>query len=131
MWQPVPSEPSADLWSAVTNPSVYVQFAWSAKDKSLLQASAGVPLADDLTAVEKLTKTDYQNIAIAFLTPLDGIDVDGRTQALESSASGAEFTRLMRDKGLLGKMGRIPDRPRATAVCGTVGRGRSRVFHRH
>jgi hypothetical protein len=103
VWQPVLCESSADLWSAVTNPSVYVQFAWSAKEKLLLQAPAGVPLVDDLTAVEKLTKTDYQNIAIAFVDSLGGMDIDGRTQALDTSASGAEFTRLMRDKGLLAK----------------------------
>jgi len=103
VWQPVPCESSADLWSAVTNPSVYVQFAWSAKDKSLLQAAAGVPLVDDLKAVEKITKTDYQNIAIAFVDSLEGIDLNGRTQALDSSASGAEFTRLMRDRGLLAR----------------------------
>src|SRR5450432_1002933 len=35
VWQPVPSESSVELWSAVTNPSVHVQFAWSAKDRSL------------------------------------------------------------------------------------------------
>jgi len=103
VWQRVPLEVSAGLWSAVTNPSVNVQFAWSAKDKSLLQASAGVPLVDDLAAVGKLTKADYQNIATAFVSSLEGADADGRTQALESSASGAEFTRLMREKGLLAK----------------------------
>lgn len=102
-WQPVPSEPSADLWSAVTNPSIYVRFAWSAKDESLLQASDGVPLTEGLAAVEKLTKADYQNIATAFVSSLEGIDANSRAQALESSGSSAEFTRLIREQGLLAK----------------------------
>jgi hypothetical protein len=102
-WQTVPSEPSADLWSAVTNPSIYVQFAWSSKDESLLQASAGVPLTEGLAAVEKLTKADYQNIAMAFVSSLETLDASIRAQAVERSGSNVEFTRLILEQGLLAK----------------------------
>ncbi len=102
-WQPVSSEPYADLWSAVTNPSIYVQFAWSANDQSLLQSSAGVPPTEGLIAIEKLTKADYQNIATAFVNSLESIDDSSRAQALESSGSGVEFTKVVREKGLLTK----------------------------
>ena len=102
-WQRVPPEPSAGLWSAVTNPSIYVQFAWSASDQSLFQASADVPPTEGLVAVEKLTKTDYQNIATEFIGSIDAIDASRRTQALESSGSNVEFTRLMREQGILAK----------------------------
>ena len=102
-WQPVSSEPSASLWSAVTNPSIYVQFAWSPSKQLLLQSSAGVPPAEGLIAVEKLTKADYQNIAMAFVDSLEGIDASSRAQATENSASSMEFTKLVREKGLLTK----------------------------
>jgi len=102
-WQPVPPQPSAGLWSAVTNPSIYVQFAWSAKDTSLLQASAGVPLTEGLVTIEKLTKGDYQTIAAAFANSLESFDTSSHAQALESSRSSTEFTRLAREKGLLPK----------------------------
>lgn len=100
-WRPVPLEPSLDLWSAVTNPSIYVQFAWSAKDRSLLQAPIGVPLTGDLAAVEKLTGGDYQNIAKTFVTSLESIDAETRARAIESSGSSTKFTALMREKDLL------------------------------
>ncbi len=102
-WQPVPPEPSAGLWSAVTNPSIYVQFAWSSKNESLLQASAGVPLSEGFAAVEKLTKADYQNIATTFVGSLEEIDASSRSQAIESAGSSVEFTRLIREQGLLAK----------------------------
>jgi hypothetical protein len=103
IWQPVPTEPSSALWSAVTNPSIYVQFAWSAKEESLLQASAGIALPDELAPIKKLTKADYQNFAIEFVNLMESNDSSGRAQALESSGSAAEFTRLMRERGLLAK----------------------------
>jgi hypothetical protein len=102
-WKAVPSEPSADLWSAVTNPSIYVQFAWSANDESLLQASAGVPLTEGLVAVEKLTKADYQNISVAFVSSLENIDASIRARAIERSGSNVEFTRLVVELGFLAK----------------------------
>jgi hypothetical protein len=102
-WQTVSLEPVASLWSAVTNPSIYVQFAWSAKEQSLLQSSAGVPPVEGLAVVEKLTKTDYQNIATAFVESLESMDASSRARALESSASSMEFTKLVREKGLLTK----------------------------
>ena len=102
-WQPVSSEPVASLWSAVTNPSIYVHFAWSATEQLLLQSSAGVPPVEGLVVVEKLTKTDYQNIATAFVNSLESIDAVSRARALASSASSMEFTKLVREKGLLTK----------------------------
>jgi hypothetical protein len=102
-WQPVSSEPFVGLWSAVTNPSIYVQFAWLAKDESLLQSSAGVPPTEGLVAVEKLTRADYQNIAAAFVNSVEDMDANNRAQALESAASSVEFTKLVREKGLLTK----------------------------
>ena len=102
-WQPVPSEPSAGLWSAVTNPSIYVQFAWSSKDESLLQASAGVPLTEGLAPVEKLTKADYQSISTAFISTLDTIDPTIRAQAVERAGASVEFTKFIREQGLLAK----------------------------
>jgi len=103
IWQRIPAEPSSVLWSAVTNPSISVQFAWSATEKSLLQASAGVALLDELTAIEKLTKVDYQNFAMEFVDSQESIDTNGRAQAIEKSVSSTVFTKLMRDKGLLAK----------------------------
>jgi hypothetical protein len=102
-WKTVPSEPSADLWSAVTNPSIYVQFAWSSNDESLLQASAGVPLTEGLAPVEKITKADYQNIAMGFVNSLETIDASIRARAIERSGSNVEFTRLILEQGLLAK----------------------------
>ena len=102
-WQPVPQEPSSGLWSAVTNPAIYVQFAWSARDELLLQASAGVPLSEGLITVEKLTKTDYQNIATTFINSVDSIEASTRTRCIESSGSNTEFTRLIREQGLLAR----------------------------
>ncbi len=102
-WQPVSAEPVAGLWSAVTNPSIYVQFAWSTKEQVLFQSSAGVPPAEGLVAIEKLTKIDYQNIATAFVNSSENLDATGRARALESAASSMEFTKLVREKGLLTK----------------------------
>jgi hypothetical protein len=102
-WQRVPPEPSAVLWSAVTNPSVNVQFAWSGTEQSLNQASAGVPLTPNLTAVDKLTKADYHDLSTAFVGSLESIDDATRTQLVESLRSNAEFTNLLRVKDLLGK----------------------------
>ena len=102
-WQRVPPEPSAALWSAVTNPSVNVQFAWSAAEQSLFQASAGVPVTTELTAVGKLTKADYQNLSKAFVSSLESIDDTTRAQAIESSRSSVEFTELLREKDLLAR----------------------------
>lgn len=102
-WQRVPPEPCAALWSAVTNPAVYVQFAWSHKGESLLRAPVGIPLNDDSVAVEKLTNTDYQNIATGFVSSIDGIDADDSARALSVSRSAAEFTKMMREKGILAK----------------------------
>ncbi len=107
-WQPVPSEASADLWSAVTNPSIFVQFAWSSKDESLLQASAGVPLTEGLAAVEKLTRGDYQNISMAFINSPETIDAGIRAQAIEKIGSNVEFTRLILEQGLLAKWEEFP-----------------------
>jgi|ERR1035438_5747613 hypothetical protein len=102
-WQPVPSEPSATLWSAVTNPSIYVQFAWSAKDKLLFLASAGIPPTEDLVVIEKLTKGAYQNIATEFVSSLGSFDDNDRVQALGLTGSAAKFTSLMREKDLLAR----------------------------
>jgi|ERR1035437_1232403 hypothetical protein len=102
-WQPVPSEPSAALWSAVTNPSIYVQFAWSTKENLLFRASAGIPLTENLVVIEKLTKSAYQNIATEFVSSLGSFDDNERTQALELTGSAAEFANLMREKDLLAK----------------------------
>jgi hypothetical protein len=102
-WQPVPSEPSAALWSAVTNPSIYVQFAWSAKEKLLFRASSGIPPTEGLVVIEKLTKGAYQNIATEFVSSLGCFDDNARAQALELTGSAAEFTNLMREKDLLAR----------------------------
>ncbi len=102
-WHLVAPEPSAALWSAATNPSIYVQFAWSSKEKSLFQASLGIPLDDGLTAVEKLTRDDYRSIATEFVNSLESMDSSGRAKALESSGSAGVFINLMRDMGLLSR----------------------------
>jgi hypothetical protein len=103
IWQPVSPEPSAAFWSAVTNPSIAVQFGWSISDRSLLRASAGVPLTEGASLVEKLTQSDYQEIAISFVNSLENFDAGKRAQAIESSRSNVEFTRLIREQGLLAK----------------------------
>jgi hypothetical protein len=102
-WHRVPPEPSAALWSAATNPAVYVQFAWSHKEVALLQAPVGITLNDDSVAVEKLTNTDYQSIATEFVSSIDRVDADDRARALSVSRSAAEFTKMMREKGILAK----------------------------
>jgi hypothetical protein len=53
--------------------------------------------------IKKLKKADYQNFATEFLSSLDGIDTVLRAQALASTGSSAEFTKLMREKDLLAK----------------------------
>jgi hypothetical protein len=103
VWQPVSSEPSAELWPAITNPSIYVQFAWSAKDESLLRASVSVPLAESLVAVEKLTRADYQNIAANFVSSTESIDATVRPQLLDNLGSSTKFTKIIRESGLLAK----------------------------
>ncbi len=116
-WQTVPLEPSPVLWSAVTNPSIYVQFAWSNGEKSLLQAPTGAPLKEDLTSIQKLTKADYSAIAIEFVRSLESIDDSDRDLGLESSGSAIEFTKLMHEKGLLIKWEEF-----------SIARARTRVF---
>jgi hypothetical protein len=100
-WEQVSREPSAALWPAATNPSIYRQFAWSSKENALFQASLGVALGEGLSAVEKLKTDDYRSIATRFVDSLEGIDTGFRTHALETTSSLAVFTGLMREKGLL------------------------------
>ena len=99
-WQLVPYEPSATLWSAVTNPSVPVQFAWSAKDDCLLQAWPGTPVGE-LASVEKLTRWDYQTLGAEFMSGLENVPGQSREMAMQKLASSAEFTRVVRELGYL------------------------------
>lgn len=99
-WQPVPYEPSATFWSAVTNPSVPVRFAWSTKDECLLQAWPDTPVRD-LASVEKLTRLDYQSISAEFVSNLENVPGQSRQLAIQSLASSVEFTRVVRELGLL------------------------------
>ncbi len=78
LWQLVLPEPSIALWSSVTNPYIYVQFAWHPRDESLFQASIGVPLDEGLQAVAKLTIEDYRSFAEKFVSTLDTIDPSSR-----------------------------------------------------
>jgi hypothetical protein len=100
-WKPVPPEASGWLWSAVTNPSINLKFAWLAKDRSLMQAPSPVPLTEGLAVVEKLTRADYRDIATAFVRSMKDTDTSRYLQAIENSSSSVEFTMLVRDQGLL------------------------------
>lgn len=104
-WKSVPQELSSWLWSAVTNPSISVQFAWSDGDKKLLYAPAGVVLQEGLVAVKKLTNGDYQEIASAFARSMKDKDIGAfrLTQTSEGPTSIVEFTALVRKHGLLFK----------------------------
>lgn len=102
-WRRAPSEPSAAFWSAVTNPSVNVQLAWSPRDQSLLQAPTGVTLTDELLPIEKLTSSDYQNIAMEFVNSIDSLNPEDRAKALETAQSLTKFTKMMRERGILAK----------------------------
>ena len=101
VWLPVAAEPSASLWSAVTNPTTFVQFGLQARGCVLMQASAGVPAPENIVAVQKLTKADYQEIATAFARSLAPEDGSKYLAVIEGSGSSVEFTRLIRERGLL------------------------------
>jgi len=99
-WLVVPYEPSATLWSAVTNPSVPVQFALSTKDDCLLQAWPGTSVGE-FTSVEKLSRWDYQTIGAEFMSNLENVTSQDRESAMQSLASISQFTRVLRQLGYL------------------------------
>lgn len=102
-WKPVPPEASSWLWSAVTNPSINVEFAWSAETRSLMHAPPGVLLEEGLVALSKLSRADYKEIASAFVRSVKGIDAGRYLKTIESSGSSVEFTALVREQGLLSR----------------------------
>lgn len=102
-WSRVTLEPSATLWTSVTNPTIGIQFAWSPNEDSVLQASSGFPLADGLVGIEKLTTADYQNAARLFIDSLDGLDAGIREEAIASSDTSKKFNDFVRQQGLLVK----------------------------
>ncbi len=100
-WKRVPNEPSIWFWSAVTNPSSLAQFGWSARDSALMYSANDVDLDDGLTTVPKLSKEDYQQIAVNFVATLNGRETSPFLEALTSPTSSVKFTTLMREANLL------------------------------
>lgn len=100
-WQECDTAPSAKFWSEVTHPDTAVQFAWSATGASLWQSRPGTPLDPDLTLVQKLSRADYRDIALAFVETLVWADPEERKEAVDKTDSNLKFTGLMKQRRLV------------------------------
>lgn len=100
-WQPTPTSPSPWLWSAVTNPSIQIEFAWERSQQQLFHAPSATPIGENLTVVGKLTRGDYQQIAKEFLTVSEQPDQSSLLELIGKSESSVPFTTEIRERGLL------------------------------
>ena len=99
-WNQVPLTATPALWAAVTNPSIYLQFAWSRDENALFRATEGIPLRQGFTVVEKLRKLDYEEIAKAFLESGD-LPPGLRDAAIPVVADFQAFANVIRGHGML------------------------------
>lgn len=102
-WKTVEPSANAWLWSAVTDPSIPIQFAWALDDQSLRYAPPPLSLLPAMARVDKLTREDYRNIARNFIATQSLTEEDKRTylEAIDQGTSTFGFTALIRERGQL------------------------------
>jgi hypothetical protein len=104
LWESLDPNPSPWLWPAVTNPTVKVQFAWSASDGQLMKGPLTASLPENSKALRKLTRDDYSEMAIGFLrSGAEADSVRDLLEIVETQGLTPGFQDRLKQRGLVGK----------------------------